>query len=202
MRLLFQMITFVAASAASACIEIENDLDRLACYDREAGRKPASDDKSSRGSLATTGQWVVKSETSDFKDTTDVFVSLTSENALTCRGYGAPTPATLILRCLENTTAVFIATDCHLTSGHGGYGQVESRVDDKVARSQEFDESTNNRSLGLWSGRQAIPFIKSMIGSNQVLFRFTPFNQSPVTAKFNTSGLEESIKPLREECGW
>lgn len=35
-----------------------------------------------------------------------------------------------------------------------------------------------------------------------MIVRFTPFNESPVTAKFNITGLEEAIKPLRDSCGW
>jgi len=89
-----------------------------------------------------------------------------------------------------------------MASGHGGYGTVEYRVDDKNAGKREFEASTDNSALGLWSGRKSIPFIKSMLAGKEMIFRFTPFGSSPVTARFEIDGLDEAIKPLRKECGW
>ncbi|OIQ42799.1 MAG: hypothetical protein BM560_01040 [Roseobacter sp. MedPE-SWde] len=199
MRHFLIIATFLTATPAFAetCPEIENDLDRLACYDRESGRTETVTEVPT-----TKGDWQIRIESSEFRDTTDVFLSLASENTLSCRGYGTPKPANLVVRCLENTTALIITTDCHLTSGHGGYGRVEYRFDEKPARKREFTESTNNRSLGLWTGGKSIPFIKGMLGSDRAIFRFTPYSSNPVTAKFNITGLDEAIAPLREECSW
>ncbi len=189
---------FVGVPAiAQECISIENDLDRLACYDKQNGRTLATSVENSPETA-----WVVRTDKSEFKDTTDVYLSLTSENPLHCRNYGTPVKAQLFLRCSENTTSMFLATDCHLASGHRGYGQVEYRFDDRAAGEKGFDASTDNSALGLWSGGKAIPMIKQMIGADRAIFRFTPYGQSPVTAKFQISGLEEVIKPLRKECGW
>lgn len=182
---------------ADVCPEIENDLDRLACYDKEAGLTPEAS-----VTPVTEGDWFVRSDKSEFKDTTDVFITLPSENTLSCKSYGAAQKATLVLRCSENTTALYLSTDCHLASGHGGYGQVEYRFGEKPAHKREFDASTNNRSLGLWSGRKSIPFIKAMLGSDRAIFRFTPYGQNSVTAKFNITGIDEALAPLRKECGW
>ena len=112
------------------------------------------------------------------------------------------THATLLLRCLENTTAIYITTNCYLSSGYGGYGRVDVRLDDTPAFHSDMDASTDNKALGLWRGNRSIPFIKRMLGKDRMIVRFTPFNESPVTAKFDIAGLEEAIKPLRESCGW
>ncbi|MBI1492528.1 type VI secretion system-associated protein TagO [Halocynthiibacter styelae] len=186
------------AAEVAVCLPIENELDRLACYDREAGRDTQIEVTSSLES-----NWTVRTDVSDFDDTTSVFMSVYSEDPVRCDSYRAPENIRLILRCMENTTALLLQTQsCHLTSGHGDYGNVEYRVDSASARSREFTESTNSRSLGLWSGRTAIPFIKGLLENEKLLVRFTPFNHSPVTAEFNISGLDAAIAPLREACRW
>ena len=41
-----------------------------------------------------------------------------------------------------------------------------------------------------------------MLTSTKLVAQVTPYNESPVTAIFNTAGLENAIKPLREICSW
>jgi hypothetical protein len=49
---------------------------------------------------------------------------------------------------------------------------------------------------------QAIPFLKSLVQANKLVAQVTPYNASPVTAIFDTTGLGNAIKPLRETCNW
>lgn len=199
--ILLSAILLAAAAQARAavddCVGIDTDLDRLACYDRESGRVPHTTMKE------TAGKWNVSVETSDFKDTTDVFLRLESDDVVSCGRYRAAQEVSLLIRCKENTTALFIAADCHLTSSdYDGYGDVDVRLDDTPSTTISMDASTNNRSLGLWSGGRAIPFIKAMLGKDVLITRFTPYGESPVTAKFQITGLDKAITPLRESCGW
>ncbi len=186
-----------AAFALGECAAIENDLDRLACYDQVSGRTPKTE-----LSTVPTGDWVVRKDKSDFEDTTDVFVSVLSNEPAQCGRFGTPQKATLMIRCMENTTSIFMVADCHLASGHGGYGIIDYRIDDQPAGDRNFDASTDNRALGLWNGGKSIPFIKNMIGSDRLLMRFTPYSESKTTVEFRTTGLEEAIAPLREACSW
>jgi len=184
-----------AAQDLASCAAIETDLDRLACYDRLAGREPVVEQ------AAGPGPWSVRIEKSEFKDTTDVYLSVETAEALSC-GMFDRSPARLLLRCQENTTAALLITSCHVASGFGGYGRVEYRVDDQPSRTLNFEESTDNRALGLWSGGSAIPFIRQLSGGSQLLMRFTPFNESPVTARFDIRGLDQALAPLRAACNW
>lgn len=186
-----------AAIALEECATIDNDLDRLACYDQASGRTPQSE-----VTIAPEGNWQVRKEKSDFEDTTDVFVSVDSSEPAQCGRFGTPKKATLMIRCMENTTSIYLAADCHMTSGHRGYGIIDYRIDDQPAGDRGFDASTNNRALGLWNGGESIPFIKKLIGSDRLLLRFTPFNENKTTVDFKTTGLEEAIAPLRKECNW
>ncbi|MCK8483275.1 type VI secretion protein [Aliiroseovarius sp. S2029] len=182
------------------CAKIDTDLDRLACYDKVSGRTPTSE---SIESSMPTGAWDTRIEKSKFEDTTDVFLSVASTQPVNCGGFAGPEKIVLYARCQENTTSLIIATgQCHLASGFGGYGRVDFRVDDEKSYDYRMNESTNNRSLGLWRGSQAIPAIKKLLGHDTLLVRFTPFNESPVTAEFRIEGLAEAVKPLRDACSW
>lgn len=187
----------IALAQGTDCQAMENDLDRLACYDKASGRTPVVSPKSSKGS------WSVQTKRSEFEDTTDVYMSSESKAPVACNMFGSHQPATLHLRCQENTTAIYIATNCHLASGFQGYGKVDVRVDDKKAASVSMDVSTDNEALGFWRGNQAIPFIqRQLLGGETLRVRFTPFNASPVSAEFDLSGIDEAIAPLRKQCGW
>jgi type VI secretion system protein VasI len=185
-----------AYSEVEECWEVENDLDRLACYDRASGRSP------SIRKVQQDSAWDIRSETSAFQDTTDVYMRLESEGVVACNQFGPSQKATLLLRCMENSTNLYIATNCHLASGFHGYGEVEYRIDQNKARTKQFDSSTDNKALGLWSGGTAIPMIKEMFGAETLLVRFTPFNMNPVTASFPISGTESAVSELRKACHW
>jgi type VI secretion system protein VasI len=194
---MFVASSLSSASAAEECVSIENDLDRLACYDRASGRTPVASAPS-----VSTRNWSVEIEKSEFKDTTDVYMRTESLGSVQCNSYSGPETVTLLMRCKENTTSFFLSAGCHFASGHGGYGNVEYRIDDRPAGKKGFTESTNNKALGLWNGSKAIPFIKKLLGKERLLVRFTPYAQNPMTAEFNVSGIDEAIKPLRKACNW
>jgi type VI secretion system protein VasI len=185
------------AVAQTDCRSIESDLDRLACYDLESGRAHESI------AASTEGAWRVRSERSEMTDDPNVYVTVASDDPLPCR-FASPENAMLVLRCQENTTSVIISTTgCHLASSdYNNYGVVTYRLDEAPSSTRDFVESTDNRALGLWSGGEAIPFIKDLFGHRELLTRFTPFNDSPVTARFSIAAVEEAVAPLREACGW
>ncbi len=91
---------------------------------------------------------------------------------------------------------------CQLVSNVSDYGTVTYRLDKQGPRSVAMEASADEEALGLWKGRKSIPIIKTMFGKSQLIIRMTPHSQSPVTATFDISGLDEAIKPLRKACGW
>lgn len=131
-------------------------------------------------------------------------VSLTTQSEGVYNGaYGGPSgSATLRLRCLENTTSLYIKLNGHFLADIQGYGRVPYRIDDQQQRTMRMRESTDNKALGLWTGGQAIPVIRRLFNHDQIIMRVTPFNQSAVTVTFPIDGIEEKIQPLREACHW
>ena len=207
MRLALTIALFFAVSAAQAqeqCTKITVDSVRLACYDAlfrgaEDQLVTTSEEKPipSRGLISV---WNVRTEKSRMTDQTDVYLSVESDEPVYC-SWGV-SPVRLLLRCKENRTNVLLITSCHVTSGHGGYGRVTYRVDDRKSMTRNFEESTDNRSLGLWSFGRARPFIGDLMDGKELLIRFTPFGESPKETTFSIHGLEDAIEPLRGACGW
>jgi type VI secretion system protein VasI len=184
-------------ASPESCLKIANDLDRLACYDKETGRTPTASNFP-----RTAGKWIVRKETSKLTDQPTVVMSVESNEIVDC-GWNNGQKVGLILRCLENKTVLYFATGCHMTSSeYNNYGDITYRLDNDKARTVGGDASTDSRALGLWSGGKAIPMIKQMYGKNQMIVRMMPYSQSAFTATFDITGVEDAVQPLRAACGW
>jgi type VI secretion system protein VasI len=173
------------ANASTDCTSVSNDLDRLACYDAAAGRAPVISE------LRTDHEnWIVEEKSSP----------LTDEKTISCR-FNNRSTVSFVVRCHENVTAAYFTTDCHMADIQG-HGKIEFRTDKNKAEVINADASTNNRSLGLWSGGKAIPFVKKLLDRDQLVARMTPFSDSPFVATFDISGISKIIEPLRSQCKW
>ena len=183
-------------AAESACLKVESELDRLACYDKEAGRIPI------QKSEAPQGKWTVSSQTSKMTDDVDVVIGTESEEVINC-GWNKGGKITLVIRCMEKRTSLYFDTGCHMASSdYDSYGEIQYRLDTEKTRTISGDASTNNRALGLWSGGKSIPIIKQMFGKSEMVVRMTPYSENPFTATFDVANLDEAVKPLRKSCGW
>lgn len=195
----FCLITFETLSASALadvdkCLDIQASMDRLACYDREAGYNPVI------RTVEGTGKWKVHTETSKIDDSTNVYLFLESDNHENCP-YDQD-PHQISMACRENTTNFWVTFGGCFMSSHGGKGRVTYRIDLEEARQINFRESNDNNALGLWSGGRAIPFIKKILGHDKLLIRAQPFSESTVTGEYPIAGIDEAIKPLREACAW
>ena len=185
------------SASVDDCIPVENDLDRLACYDKASGRSPKAVKVDAAGSA-----WRVVSEVSKLTDDPTVTLMVRTAEPVRC-GFREPEPMSLYLRCMENTTSLYFAGECHLTSSqYNDYGHVDIRLDNDKAFTSRMNQSTDSRALGLWNGGYSIPVIKRMIGKKRLIARMTPFSESPITVEMDISGLDAAIEPLRNACGW
>lgn len=181
--------------AQSDCTGIAVDEERLACYDLESGFVASKSENSG------IGHWIKRVDVSQLTDDKNVFLNLQSENEMPARFRGAG-PATLLLRCMENTTSAFFLFNGHFMSDIQGRGKIEYRIDDKSMRSINTQVSTDNEALGLWNGGKSIPFIKQLIGGQRLVVRATPHSESAMTANFDIRGIDEAVNELRETCNW
>lgn len=188
-----------------SCSALTDSIKRLECFDRLATQEQKEADAQVAGEIGasepTPENWDVRVSQSKIDDSTTVVLIAESQESVPGRFNRLSKPS-LILRCLENTTATYINFDGHHMADIQSYGRVTFRVDKQKAFTQSMQASTDNRALGLWRGGSSIPFAKKLFGGSTLLIHATPFNESAVTFSVDISGLEEAIKPLRSACNW
>jgi hypothetical protein len=158
-----------------------------------AGVKPRAQDSEQNG------KWHTIESKSQFDDTRTVVLSLAAENKI--QGWLATAVPQLLLRCQEGRTEMYVAVGMPATVELGEFQRhtVRIRYDDEAPISLITNESTDNKSLFF---PDAMTSIRRMWTSHILLVGFTPFNASPVTVRFDVSGLPFAIQPLRDACRW
>ncbi len=173
------------------CAVIEGDLARLECFDNLAQEKNLDGRQLQPTSIAGKGKWNVSVDVNPIDDSKTVTLVLDADSGRNRWG----NPVYLVARCKSNTTDLYIGWNDYL----GSEADVLTRVGDNKAITQRWSMSTDKKAT---FHRKPIPFLKEMLTSSKMVAQVTPYNESPVTAIFNTSGLENAIKPLRETCSW
>lgn len=181
------------------CSNLNENEKRLECFDGLADN--LKDKEKAKSERETFDNWNVSISKSPIDDSETVVLNVPAENEVRGRFRDTSRPV-LILRCMENTTSAYINFDGHHMADIQGYGDITFRVDKRKAFTRGTDVSTDNSSLGLWSGGRAIPFIKNLLGGDSLLIQATPFSESPITVRFDISNLDEAIIPLRKACSW
>lgn len=180
--------------SAGTCTAINEDLARLACYDRELGRSPTPDP-----TPAT--HWRVQSTKSDFTDQTDVYISTVAEGPLQCSYRNTPS---LYVRCLEGETNVFISHGCYAPPDRdSGRIEVQLRTDDEPTSTKRLYTTTDDKGFGWWDYNGAMGTIRNaLLDHNTLVVRFSPYREAPQIARFNISGLREVMKATEPSCVW
>ena len=180
--------------AAGACTAIDEDLARLACYDRALGRSPTPDP-----TPAT--HWRVKSTKSDFTDQTNVYISTVAEGPLQCSYRNTPS---LYVRCLEGKTNVFISHGCYAPPDRDTEQiEVQLRIDDEPTSTKRLYTTTDDKGFGWWDYNGAMSAIRNtLLDHNTLVVRFSPYREAPQIARFDIAGLREVMKTTEPSCVW
>lgn len=173
------------------CAAIEGDLARLECFDNLAKKKNLDGRQTQPTHIEGKGKWNVSVDVNPIDDSKTVTLVLDADSGKNRWGK----PVFLVARCKSNTTDFYIGWNDYL----GSEADVLTRVGDNKAVTQRWSMSTNSQAT---FHRKPIPFLKEMLTSSKLVAQVTPYNENPVTAIFNTAGLENAIKPLRETCNW
>jgi type VI secretion system protein VasI len=147
-------------------------------------------------------RWVITSDKSALDDSVSVYVSLDSTTRIPAQYQSYTLPATLLLRCQEGSTAVLFGLGDHFMADIQSFGRIDYRIDDRKASHLSTLADTSNKFLGLWSGKRAIPFIKSLFDGSKLVARITPFNESPFEVTFDITGTKTAVADLRKACKW
>lgn len=181
------------------------------CADFERGRLNASIDNSDvaedaireRMAAADCDPWRVREDTSAMTD--DVSVMITTYSDSYFGRYNDFRRATLVLRCSENTSAVFVNFNESL-GNDGSYNNpgknVLVRIGDAAANEQFWSTSTSREAIGLWRGGGSIPFMRQLTSAETLRLRVTPDRRNPMEVLFYTNRLREHLPKLASACGW
>lgn len=173
------------------CASVDGDLSRLECFDKLAKQNNLDGPQSETKLISESGKWKVEVEVNPIDDSKTVTMVLPASSGESSWGK----TIYLIARCKSGKTELYINWQDYL----GSESYVLTRVGKKEAVTRKWSLSTNSQAS---FHPNPISFLKEMLLSSKLVAQTTPYSDSPVTAIFDTSGMENSIKPLRETCNW
>jgi type VI secretion system protein VasI len=179
------------------CAGMDDAGQRILCYDGIFKESK----KSELASPTVNSKWQLSTTKSKIDDSATATLALESDDDFAGK-FGGREKATMVIRCQEHATSLYLIIGDHFLADIQGYDEVTYRIDEKKAATKTFGVSTDHKALGLWSGGSSIPFVKQMLGRERLVVRVTPYNESAITATFDISGAEEAVKPVREICKW
>lgn len=187
-----------AAARGAACSMVEDSLQRLTCFDKAFPKTATADAPSSAEAPPTdangTGSWQVTREKSAIDDSPKITAYLVPNEA---QSGGLFTKA-LIVRCVENTTSVIVATDDFQIGADTG--AITYRIDGAPAVTARWAMADNNSAMGLWNGGTAIPFLKTLRNAKKLAVRTVLQKQIDMT--FDIAGISVVVDEIAAACNW
>lgn len=162
-----------AQDTGASCSVIEDDGERLACYDRvfRTGR-PASGENS---------------------------VTIASERLIPAAPTGRE-PAEMIVACEAGVLTVEFRFAGHLVSATGDIAPVTFQVDQGATIVRSLNASADNIALGFWTTAESAAFLGSLAGGTSLKVRMTPLRQRSLTVDFRLAGQHEALEAVRNAC--
>jgi type VI secretion system protein VasI len=188
-------------TSIAKCAIIAGQLDRLQCYDDAAsaagiaGPQPEVPAEPSVG----VGKWQINRDKNPIDDSERVVAALAADSGQS-RFEG---PVTLIARCQSKKTELYISWGEYLGNDgdiYSTYKKVTIRIGQRPATTQNWPVSTDSKATFApdWAGS----LLKAMAASDKFVAQVTPYNESPITAIFDTTGMQKALSPLASVCGW
>lgn len=176
-----------------AIYEKADPVERLEAYDalvealfESSGRAvPDREASSSRSGSSVTDRWIVNVDTDPLSDETVVFFAVTASSG--GNRYGeAPV---LALRHSGSAQDVYIVWHDYLAEERQ---IIEYRIGEGRTQRRGWPVSTDNEAT-FYPGDVG-EFVRELAEAEGLVARTTPYNESPVTAVFDLSGLEEIVE--------
>ncbi len=108
----------------------------------------------------------------------------------------------LEIACQNNTTSLRLKFAGNIVASALDTARVRFSVDDGPPEDYMFSVSNDFKAVGLWSGEEAIPVIKTLMDADTLTIEGAPYFSSPVKAGFAIHGLSTAIQPVRGSCNW
>lgn len=202
-KILLVMGLAMCCSAAYAgpeeCASLPEAGARLTCFDKLF---PKTNPGNSGGASAEPNQdakraslWRVTEGASPLDDSPSIVAILLPQES-SSTGIGEAS-AYLIAACRENVTSVIIKTEMFMA---GDAPAVTIRLGSEPAAKSNWGRSSDYKAVGLWTGKDAIPFLKSLKDDEKMFLRLEDRNR--VEASFNLSRVSEVVELISQKCKW
>ena len=175
------------------CAAIASDLERLVCFDTLARAQGLDRPQARPVPTADVGAWQIRDQVNPLDDTRTVDLALVATSGV------APDdrPVILNLRCQSGETEVYINWRSYLGSG----AQIATRIGTGEVDRQRWSTSSNQQAT-FYPRNDAVAFIKALMTADRLVAQVAPSGGNPITAVFDTQGLDNAVKPLRQACRW
>ena len=181
------------AAEPPACLSIDEDAARLACYD---GLAAMAADGAAR---ADPGSWTLEEWPSRLNPAwTDYETWTASLNPVPGAG-GIPVFPALTLRCEQGETRVFFDFGRVLA---GDRVTVYFRLGTGEIQAGELILAPDGRRFGLWTSALSVRFVQALQRSERLRVQVPIEGAEPLTAAFELGGLTAVSSPLKDACGW
>jgi type VI secretion system protein VasI len=181
----------------ATCAAIEGSLERLTCFDKLAESNGLNGPQPVETGASEVGKWYVERTKNPIDDTEKVVLALTADEGVSAFGQ----PIILFLRCQSRQFEFYISWNDYLASD-GEFGSewkyVLVRHGSDEAVPEQWSTSTDQKATFAADPRA---HLKQMLANTSFVAQITPYNASPITAVFDTTGLKESWQPLMAVCG-
>jgi len=164
------------------CAGLKSDLARLACFDQLA--TPLTKDNLKDAKPGDESKWQVQISADPLTDSKIVILALLADG----------NNAMLLLRCKNAKAEVFINWNDYL----GSEAVVTSRIGTASPSQQEWGLSTDKKAT--FYPRNSMELVEELTHADKFVAQVTPYNENPVTALFNVTGLAAAVAPFFESC--
>lgn len=168
----------MAQATAEACVALEEDAARLACYD----------------ALFRTG------EPPELGDAALDPVVLLSQRVIPARPSGRE-PARVMFSCRDGNVEVSFRFASQFVSNTGDIAPLTYQIDSGVTTVRTMRANEDNTELHFASQVDTETFLNSLIDGNNLRVRVTPVRQRSVNVVFSLPEFADGIEALRANCG-
>ncbi len=145
--------------------------------------------------------WIIETSATSNPERPTIFLATESINNK-LSDTGPARPAKMLIRCLNNTTAVLFEFPGYEMSDDREYSEIEYHTSGESDDILELSIAGNKSVLGVWRGFRAIPFVRKLFDKQSLDILATAKNGTDLEASFNITGIETSITKLRNTCEW
>lgn len=149
---------------------------------------------SANAGVEKVGSWITKSETNKMTDQTDFVALNTSPD--TYNKAGSTRETTLVLRCSDNKTDVYLSFSDYMGSDSP---RITMRLDDGKPVKKTWGGGEGGDAA---FAPQPIQFIKELAKHKKVIFGFEPYGTTMQVVEFDLSEIDKVLENLSQACEW